>query len=85
MKFEDLIKNDFQIRDGKFYERAGGWTGIYIEKEAWSKNRYIIRGDNSAGDYNIAIAPWSNNWYLYRGYTEVCILYHHGGENWTSY
>ena len=85
MRFEDLIKKDFEIKDGKFYERNGSYTGFYIQRAAWSNDKYIISGDYSASDYSITTAQWSNNWYLYKGYSEVCRLYHRGGENWTSY
>lgn len=85
MSFADLIDKGFEIRDGKFYERNGGYTGFYIQEAAWVKGEYRICGDYSAGDYTIKTEQWSNNWYLYRGYSQVCRLNHRGGENWTSY
>ncbi len=85
MNFGWLIRNDFEIRDGRFYERNGSYTGFDIREEAWSTRSYIIVGDYSASGYRIATEVWNDNWYLYNGHSPVRRLYYHGGENWTSY
>ncbi len=85
MNFADLLNKDFEIRDGKFYERNLGYTEFYVREAAWIKGEYNIFGDYSAGDYTIKTEQWSNAWYIYRGYSQVCRLEHRGGHNWKKY
>ena len=85
MNFADLINKDFEIRDGKFYEKNGSFTGFYIREAAWIPGEYCICGDYSANDYTLKTEQWSNTWYLHRGYSQVCRLVHRGGQNWSKY
>ena len=86
MNFADLVHKDFEIRDGKFYERHSGFsTGFYVREDIWIKGTYHVSGNYSANDYTIKTEQWTNNWYLYRGFSQICRLYYHGAENWTSY
>lgn len=85
MIFDDVIRNDFKIEDGKFYEKTGySWLGYSVQKFGWGGNEYKIVGDYSAADYSIDTDAYGD-WYLRKGYSQVVRLYHHGGENWTSY
>ncbi len=88
MTFTELIQTNFQIRDGKFCEYTGSVTPYYVREELWSKEHYRVFGglySEHADEYSIKTEQWSNFWYLYHGYTQICRLNYHGGQNWTKY
>lgn len=84
MSFEELISEGFEIENGRFYKRSGGITCYYVQKFGWGGNEYKIAGDYSANEYSIDTDAYGD-WYLKRGYTEICRLVHLGGESWRKY
>jgi len=82
MSFDELIRDGFEIRDGKFYPRTGGSTCFTVQKFGWGGDEYKINGDYDVTcNYSINTDAYGE-WYLMRGYTKVCALQHLGGENW---
>ena len=82
MDFEEYIKHNFEICDGKFtsYSASGYFT---VQKFGWGGNEYKVIGHGADYDTGYSIDKDSyGDWYLMRGYTKVCALIHLGGENW---
>lgn len=85
MDFEKFISHPFRIVNGRFESVGNVCYGNYtVQKFGWGGNEYKIAGDYSAHDYSIDTDAYGD-WYLKKGYTTVCRLYHQGGENWTMY
>ncbi|MBQ2809851.1 MAG: hypothetical protein IKA43_04920 [Clostridia bacterium] len=82
MSFEEFIKQPFEIVNGRFESKGSAWGNYTVQKFGWGGNEYKISGDYSANEYSIDTDAYGD-WYLKKGYQEICRLYHLGGENWT--
>ena len=87
MNFEQLIKGEFEIKNGNFYQRNNGVpTGFSLMRfGVLSPIEYFVRGIGLYGQEYIVKQNYYGDWYLYNGYNPIILLYCQGGENWTSY
>lgn len=84
MTFEEVLKKDFEIRNGRINERNSSFTGYELRKFGWGAPEYQIIGIGQYGEYSIKQDAYKD-WYIYKGYSPVMQVYYLGGENWNSY
>ena len=82
----NLIHYGFKIVDGVLKPNNGYCASIRVEECQWSGNpctKYRFN-DYSLSEYTIE-KSWHDEWYLKRGYQEVCKLKYYCGKNWETY
>ena len=85
MKFEEVLSNDFEIRNGKIYIRNGDYTWFDARRFGFGEPiEYYIDGPGVYSRYFIKQDAYKD-WYVYDGYSPIKKLKHLGGENWNSW
>ncbi len=84
MSFQDLIKEGFEVENGKVYDRYHSYTGFEVCKFGWGAPEYQIKGNGEYGEYNICQDAYKD-WILRKGYSEVMKLNYYGCEHWKSF
>lgn len=80
---EKLALDGFKLLNGRIYDRYGASVLEYDASVREGRGEYHFT-NYSYSAYSIVKSVHYNEWYLKKGYSEVCRLRHLGGENWET-
>ena len=87
ININELIQNGFKIVDGILCDRfCSTIVGcVRVQEYGWSSPCTEYKFDHyDLNDYSIKCNTYGE-WYLMRGYQEICRLSYNGGKNWEKY
>ena len=86
--FERLAADGFKLLGGRLYDRYGCVVeySCDVREFGWGSpcNEYHFT-DYALSEYSIVKATQYDEWYLKKGYMEICRLRHLGGKNWETF